>query len=718
MKGSGLLGRAAPTLRAPALLAVILALTLAAAAGPASARPTDYHRAIALGRTLAAAALQESGASSISVAFVAGDRTVWQETFGYADTTAQTAPGPETMYGIGSVSKVLAAAAVMRLVDQGKVDLDAPVAAYVPAFRMRSPAYADITVRMVLDHSSGLPGSDFTNWSTAAYFPGYLQMYLDTVAQQRLKTTPGLSSVYCNDGFTLAELVVQAASGKTYAQFVEDELFAPLGMHHSTFPVEPYAEGTYAHSYDVAGVARPRESVNLLAAGGAWSTPSDMARFARMLMDGGALDGVRVLSAAAVAEMAADQTLGSFDPAPSRMMRFGLGWDTVSEPALAAAGVTAWAKNGGSDQYGGSLLVAPKARLAIMVSGAPVVTYWLDGLSRQVLLTALKEQGTIRKLPPKAPTSAPPRRPSTAAQLQAMTDTWASYDTTLRISPTPGDAQALTIEVLRDGRWAQAGTDFSLRTDGRFHSGASPTGYRRMRAGNRDYLVLTFTGLDGYSTTEILGYQRVAGRTALSAAWDERVGRTWVVVNELSDSATYDSTGPTLKLWAVPDLPGYVGVSVPMYGACQIHDAAQDDDVAHLFLQIPGNNGRDQEDLVVERHGREDWMRWASSLYRPLAGVPALAAGANTVTIGADGHAEWREAKEAAALRVEGAAAWYLYDGDFTKLAQGGTPGGAAGARTAVRAAAGDVSAPAGAHLVVFAAAGEDVRVTVTPATD
>ena len=176
--------------------------------------------------------------------------------------------------------------------------------------------------------------------------------------------------MYCNDGFTLAELVVQAVSGKSYAQFVEDELFAPLGMDHSAFPVEPYADGTYAHSY-AGDEVRPRESVNLLAAGGAWSTPSDMARFARMLMNGGVLDGTRVLSAAAVAEMGADQTLGDFDPAPSKMMRFGLGWDSVSEPALAAAGVTAWAKNGGSDQYGGSLLVAPRAKLAIMVSGAP-----------------------------------------------------------------------------------------------------------------------------------------------------------------------------------------------------------------------------------------------------------------------------------------------------------------------------------------------------------
>ena len=172
-----------------AVFAVVLGIT----AGAAAARTTDYGRSIKLGRSLAGQALRESGASAISVALVAGDRLVWQQTFGYADVAAKKAPGPETMYGIGSVSKVIAAAAVMKLVDQGKVGLDAPVVTYVPAFRMQSPAYAGITVRMALDHASGLPGSDFTNWSTATYFPGYLQQFLATAATRlmsRSKSRP------------------------------------------------------------------------------------------------------------------------------------------------------------------------------------------------------------------------------------------------------------------------------------------------------------------------------------------------------------------------------------------------------------------------------------------------------------------------------------------------------------------------------------------------
>ena len=129
-----------------ALLAVIALLVLGAAsssaapADAAQARATDYAKTIRDGRAAAQALLTQSGAASISVAFVSGDTVVWSEGFGYADKATQTAPGPDTMYGIGSVSKMLATVAVMKLVDQGLVDLDAPFTSYVPSFTTLSPA--------------------------------------------------------------------------------------------------------------------------------------------------------------------------------------------------------------------------------------------------------------------------------------------------------------------------------------------------------------------------------------------------------------------------------------------------------------------------------------------------------------------------------------------------------------------------------------------------
>ena len=151
------------------------------------------------------------------------------------------------------VSKMFVAVAVMQLVDAGKMGLDAPVVTYLPSFRMADPAYVEITVRMLLDHSAGLPGSDYANTLTTAPNPDYkARQFLAGLATSRLKTMPEFMSVYCNDCFTLAEMVVEAVSGQAYDQYVTEHIFTPLGMTHSRFPTEAYADATYAHVYSDA----------------------------------------------------------------------------------------------------------------------------------------------------------------------------------------------------------------------------------------------------------------------------------------------------------------------------------------------------------------------------------------------------------------------------------------------------------------------------------
>ena len=98
-------------------------------------------------------------------------------------------------------------------------------------------------------------------------------------------------------------------------------------MHHTRFPLTPFADGSYAKCY-TGDVAHPQEVTNSLASGGAYSTPTDLSVLATMLTNGGVFGGTRILSSAAVAEMGTDQTARSFDPAPSDFVRYGLGWDT------------------------------------------------------------------------------------------------------------------------------------------------------------------------------------------------------------------------------------------------------------------------------------------------------------------------------------------------------------------------------------------------------
>ena len=328
--------------RARALVSVTLlalALTLLVALAPSAQASAKYAGTIRDGRAAARALLEQTGAPSLSLALISHGHIVWRQSFGYADVGTQTAPAPTTMYGLGSVSKTLATVAVMQLVDEGKVDLDEPVVTYLPKFRMASPGYRAVTVRMLLDHSSGFPGSAYASAWTAEFWPGYLDQVMTTLAQTRLKHTPGALSVYCNDGFTVLEELVLAVTGRSFTDYMQEDVFAPLGMTHTAYPLQDFADGSYAKAYDPDGTVHPRETLNLPASGALYSTPSDMARLATMLMDRGAYGDARILSAASVAEMGSDQTVGEIRPSVYDSARYGLGWDSVTQPGLKKAGL-------------------------------------------------------------------------------------------------------------------------------------------------------------------------------------------------------------------------------------------------------------------------------------------------------------------------------------------------------------------------------------------
>src|SRR5206468_9746608 len=136
---------------------------------------------------------------------------------------------------------------------------------------------------------------------------------MQTLSISRLKAPPGYMSVYCNDGFTITAALVEAMSGKSYVHSLQDEMLTPLGMAKTRYPLSAFPAGSYAKAY-VKGAAKPQDFANSLASGGAYSTADDMARIAMMFLSGGRVGTTRILSAASVAEMAKDQTIGSFDP--------------------------------------------------------------------------------------------------------------------------------------------------------------------------------------------------------------------------------------------------------------------------------------------------------------------------------------------------------------------------------------------------------------------
>ena len=158
-----------------ALLALTIVLTLGALVAGADASAREHAVPPQAGAARQARATQ---AASRYARTISDGRVVGRQSFGCVDAATRIAPTADTMYGLGSVSKMLAAAATIEPVDEGKVELDAPFVQYAPAFAMLSPAYRQITVRMLLDHSPGLPGSTYADLATSTCFPGYLQQVL------------------------------------------------------------------------------------------------------------------------------------------------------------------------------------------------------------------------------------------------------------------------------------------------------------------------------------------------------------------------------------------------------------------------------------------------------------------------------------------------------------------------------------------------------------
>jgi hypothetical protein len=148
---------------------------------------------------------------------------------------------------------------------------------------------------------------------------------------------------------------------------------------------------------------------------------------------------------------------------------------------------------------------------------------------------------------------------------------------------------------------------------------------------------------------------------------------------------------------------GWDTVTQPAYGT-QVVDPIGDH-LGTMFLQIPGGCSRDLEDAVVTQHGAEEWIQWGSTAYRPMGSAPALAAGPNTVTFGAEGYAEWRSLAAAGMLTIAagGASTWRLYGPDLAVLDAGTTfPA--------------TVTAPTPrCYLLLFGPAGSSTTVTVTP---
>src|SRR5438034_1618674 len=356
-------------------------------------------------------------------------------------------------------------------------------------------------------------------------------------------------------------------SGKSYVQFVQDEILTPLGMANTRYPLSAFPAGSYAKAY-VKGAAKPQEFVNTLASGGGSSTADNMARIAMMFLSGGRVGTTRILSGVSVAEMAKDQTIGSFDPIHNKSFAYGLGWDSVSEPGLAAVGFDGWAKGGDTSDYHAALVVSPQAQLGIVVlADSGPYSPRAIAVAERVLLRALYQNRRIAAFPSPLLSVVPPVAPVPDGLLAAIAGEYAQGGLIMQLQPKPdGSLQA---SVRSDGGWTQSGSPLKYRDDGWFASDQDPL--KAFKVVDADllgvptqYIVNRAPAGYGHYLDYSVFAQRARRRPRnLSAAWQARLSSTWLVVNENPDELAWNGMDPRLRLATVPNLDGLIAVRPP-----------------------------------------------------------------------------------------------------------------------------------------------------------
>jgi CubicO group peptidase (beta-lactamase class C family) len=261
------------------------------------------------------------------------ERTLSVDSVGYSDVQRRTPMETDAVFWIASQSKPITAAALLMLVDDGKLRLDDPVEKYLPEFHelwvevehdashrlLRRPRHP-ITIREILSHTSGLPFSSPVERTTLDLLP--LRVGALSYAAVPLQFEPGTRYQYSNAGINTAGRIIEVVGGSPYEEFLERRLLRPLGMSDTTFRPDGALLARLARSYKPGKDGRGLEETTItqlhyplsepsrqpMPAGGLFSTAHDLGRFCRMMLNRGVFEGRRILSESAWEELTRRQT--------------------------------------------------------------------------------------------------------------------------------------------------------------------------------------------------------------------------------------------------------------------------------------------------------------------------------------------------------------------------------------------------------------------------
>ncbi|MCP4901721.1 MAG: serine hydrolase [bacterium] len=250
--------------------------------------------------------LDEEKIPGVSIALVSREGIIWAGGLGKADVVNDIEVTGETLFRVGSISKSFTALAVMTLVERGQIDLDALVRDLAPEIEFSNP-WAEthpVTVATVMEHTTGFDGIHFRDYAAVDDPDITVRQGLAFNPGSRVsRWKPGTHMSYCNAGPPIAAFILEKASGRTFEDYVREHVFDVLGMENSTFHY-PGNASLMAKGYQDDGETEAHYDHITIRPSGALNTSSkEMARYLRMMINRGTLDGVQLLTPGSITRM-------------------------------------------------------------------------------------------------------------------------------------------------------------------------------------------------------------------------------------------------------------------------------------------------------------------------------------------------------------------------------------------------------------------------------
>lgn len=296
----------------------------------------------------------------MSLVVVKDGHVVYAKGFGWADRPRGIRATPETVYHWWSCTKIVTAIAILQLAEEGKLGLDDSVARYLDFFKVKYPSAHSrpVTIENLLNHSSGLPDAGFRilGWIHHDGDPpvNQTEMVMRVLPNySELRFEPGDHAEYTNIGYMVLGAVIEKVSGQTYESYVRERILAPLGMTHTDFvytnamvpheaagshplfdkltPLVPFVAGSYVREVSGDHMWFKRVYTDQTPPSGLIGSAADAARLVAAYLNGGVLDGQRILSVKSVRMMTTQAHIpGKSGTALSSRQR-GIGWGIYKE---------------------------------------------------------------------------------------------------------------------------------------------------------------------------------------------------------------------------------------------------------------------------------------------------------------------------------------------------------------------------------------------------